>query len=543
MSASMTELRDLHQAYTRLTDKFKTLWTFHQFLQSVHKTFIGDAPGYQVDFQSTYDQIKNVTSVMTFQPPAVVMDTINRLDLMLDQIQQKQSEDERKIAPNYIRRFFEKVRTEDEKLLVTLLRFYFSSRFLSHDTLDKMDFLITNVGARRSIDDGRFLVRFPQELQKLFGAFLALVRRTPPDPADVQKRVGELTAIRDEIDKCFKFEELAEKKLLERLRKTKHELGHAFFSVEVLSAMLDANLAAKNKFIALYEDEEQRILDSSRQLLELEKELGKSAKYHGQDIQEEFKKFRQYKEEFEKSQRDGAGVRHQEVTRLAESIDQLLSRLHLPQEGQKKVEIDDTDVRREIASAEAVEGAGAPILRTPVPGIAAPGERTSGHLTGDPLIGEQASKVLYSVEMIDAGGAPGKAAYGKAMGRLRLEPWEVRAARRLLNGELVNDPLRAREILFFEAAALRLRIDEEAQSLRGNSPDAPLAPDASEEKLAEAGLCLVRAQDMDRRFRAAIEEAAGNSPPEKLNELQRSRFRLLRAFSGLWLLHNLRAGI
>jgi hypothetical protein len=58
--------------------------------------------------------------------------------------------------------------------------------------------------------------------------------------------------------------------------------------------------------------------------------------------------------------------------------------------------------------------------------------------------------------------------------------------------------------------------------------------------LDEASECLVRAQDLDRRFRQALEAVGAAGPPEELNELTRSRFRLLRAFSGLWLLHNAR---
>jgi hypothetical protein len=58
--------------------------------------------------------------------------------------------------------------------------------------------------------------------------------------------------------------------------------------------------------------------------------------------------------------------------------------------------------------------------------------------------------------------------------------------------------------------------------------------------LDEAGECLVRAQDVDRRFRQALEAVGSGGPQEHLNELTRSRFRLLRAFSGLWLLHNAR---
>ena len=43
-----------------------------------------------------------------------------------------------------------------------------------------------------------------------------------------------------------------------------------------------------------------------------------------------------------------------------------------------------------------------------------------------------------------------------------------------------------------------------------------------------------------RRSAVALEAVGPGGLPERLNELTRSRFRLLRAFSGLWLLHNAR---
>ena len=111
VSTSIVDLKTLHDAYTRLTEKFKTFWTFHQFLQGVHKTFFGDTPGYQIDFQGLYDQIKSVTTVLNVQPPPVVMDQIHQLDGRLDIVYRALSADDEKIAASWVRRFFEKVRT------------------------------------------------------------------------------------------------------------------------------------------------------------------------------------------------------------------------------------------------------------------------------------------------------------------------------------------------------------------------------------------------------------------------------------------------
>lgn len=545
MSTSIGDLKPLHAEYTRLTEKFKTYWTFHQFLQGIHKAFFGDAPGYQIDFQGLYDQIKNVSAQMTFQPPATVLERLQRLDLALDQIHGKLADDDRKLAPSYVRRFFEKVRTEDEKLLLALLRFYFFIRHASHDVLDKMDFLITLVGARRSIDDGRYLARFPQELTKLFGGFLGLITRAEPSASDVTRAVNGFAEVRRQIDACTRFEDLTERKILESLRAQKHELGHAFYDVQVLSAILETNLAAKNKFQNLYEEEEQRILESSRQLLELEKELATDPRFGKGDIQEEFRKFRQYKEAFERQQKDGEGVRHQEVTRLAETIDQLLSRLDLPPGGRTTpgpfAAVQPPGPEAAVAETATDPGTGA--SPAPAAPAAAPPAVPAAPGTADPLTADTAQRILYSVELIDDGSGTGKAAYGKTLSRFRLEPWEVRATRRFLHAEpAADDAQRTRDALFFEAATLRVKIEDEAQWLRAVPPEQEITDDLSG-RLRTCGLCLVRAQELDRRFRMALEEAAAAAPPERVNEIHRSRFRLLRSFSGLWLLHNIRASL
>ncbi len=549
MSSSIFDLRELHNAYTRLTEKFKTLWTFHQFLQGIHKTFLGDAPGYQVDFQALYDQIKSVTTAMTFQPPPAVLELINQLESRLETVSRQLTADDEKIAPSYVRRFFEKVRTEDEKLLLALLRFYFYARQVSPETMDKIDFLITLVGARRSLDDGRYLTRFPQELAKLFGQLLALHRRSPVPSAEKAQVIKALGRLKTDIEECARFEDLTEKKILENLRTLKHRLGPVYYDVDVLSAILEANLAAKNRFQALYQEEERRILDSSQRLLELERELAKSAGAGSEEVLAELGRFWQAKEAFDKRRNEGE-IRHAEVTRLAEAIDQLLGKLDLPgPPGAEAVE----EALEEVlpAPAEEVEVTRAQLFvrdlakddRVPE-GLAAPQPATDADVASplvtdvvsDPIAGEHAAKILYSVEMVTEGTGSGHAAFTAALARLRLEPWEVRAARRLQENDY--PPGReaiARDLLFLEGAALRIRIDEQAVALKD------LTSEPQVEVLNSCARALVKAQELDRRFRQGIESS--EDVPERLNELNRSRFRLLRSFAGLWLLHNARTVI
>ena len=530
MSSSMTDIQEIHRAFTRLSEKFKTFWTFHQFLQGIHKAFFADEPGYSVDFQKLYDEIRGITEAMGVRAAARVLETIDRLDLQLDAVHQKILADDAKIAPSYVRRFLERVRTQDEKLLIALLRFYFLSGYLSGDALDKVDFLLTSVGVRQSLDDGRFLPRFPQELQKLFGGLLALSkRREAASDASRTGAIARFRGIKREIEDCKRFEELTERKALERLREMKHSLGPAFFDVEVITAVLEANVAAKNKFHLLWDEEERRILDSSRQLLDMEKEL---SSYPDETLQEEFRRFRAYRELFERHQKDGE-VKHQEVARLAESIEQLFSRLEGMQPG--------ATLTGPISLPEALKGrtAAAPLEEPSSRGETA--EPSVDALRSDPLVGESALQILASVELAEVGTGSGKAARVGALASLRLEPWEVRTARRVVAGELPSSQAALRQdVLFFEAAALRLRIDEEARWFRSAPASEPGRSQSEEERLSRCGTCLVRAQELDRRFRAVLEIAAVSGPPERLNELHRSRFRLLRAFSGLWLIHNQR---
>ena len=538
MSTSIVDLKTLHDAYTRLTEKFKTFWTFHQFLQGVHKTFFGDAPGYQIDFQGLYDEIRAITTIMNVQPPPVVIDQINQLDGRLDVIYRTLSGDDEKIAASWVRRFFEKVRTEDEKLLLAILRFYFHARQVSPEALDKMDFLLTLVGARRSLDDGRYLPRFPQELTKLFSSLLSHVRRVPAPAAELTAAVKALGLIRRDIDACERFEELTEKKILDSLRTVKHRLGPAFYDGNVLSAILDANLAAKNRFQTLYRNEEKRIFESSQQLIDLERELSRRPELADAELQEDFRRFRQFKDEFDRKRGEGE-IRHAQVTRLAESIDQLMARLEAAGESVGEAIPDALPVPEDEDLSEAKE-----TVSGYFPGretVAAPPEpekpvRAMPAVAADALLKEAVSKILYSVDMLQTGAGSGQAAYGTSLSRLRLEPWEVRASRRVQAQEgSPGSEAALGDVLFLEGAALRLKIDELAQIMKPPATDAGRAG-----LLEEAAECLVRAQDLDRRFRQSLEAVGTAGPAERLNELTRSRFRLLRAFSGLWLLHNAR---
>jgi hypothetical protein len=120
---------------------------------------------------------------------------------------------------------------------------------------------------------------------------------------------------------------------------------------------------------------------------------------------------------------------------------------------------------------------------------------------------------------------------------LRLESWEAAAYHKLFE----RRPAEADEdnedlwMLFLRAAALRIKVDEEATIL-ATTLAAEVRPDA--ELLAKAKQSLDTAKELDEDFGDFLHEAVYYSNPKFLHQLYRSRFRLLRGFSGLWLIYD-----
>src|SRR5215470_16178972 len=133
----------LHEDYIRLTERFKALWTFHQFLRGVYKTFFSSEPGYSLDFNALYDQVKAIAADINVASPDATAPRLKQLHGNLDSVAMILREVDRKVSPSFVRRFFEKVRPEDEKIAFYLLRFYFSQPDVDDDVVDKVDFLAT----------------------------------------------------------------------------------------------------------------------------------------------------------------------------------------------------------------------------------------------------------------------------------------------------------------------------------------------------------------------------------------------------------------
>ena len=528
---------ELRTAYQRLTDKFRTLWVFQQFLQGLAAVLpSGGVAGTSAAFTALYEQIKKVKEGRGVRPAAELLDEVQRLDVTLDGLHTTLLLEDRKVPPHVLRQFFERSTRDDDREIVPLLKFYFFARQLQPDDLDKVDFLLTRVGTRRQPDGGLEL-KPAAELAELCGTFLTLTGREEADPAEVRSVLSILDVLRKDIEACGRFEDLIRKKPLENIRTLKRRMGNVFYTAEVLQSLLASNVAAKRKFQALYRQEEERILAMSKHLLDLEAELALDPGFQSEEFQADFRRFRRERDDFENQSRR-RGVRPRDVRRLKEAIHRILLRVEPAAAADFDATFESTAGRTKAGRGARREPPEAPQSPTMPRPSDAPAVDTSWKVETDPLTSPTASKILHTADLSGMGVGPGRASASEALQRLRLEPWEVQAALELARQDETpsrpQDPLGR---LLFNAASLRLRMDEEAGELRGLVAPGGTAL-AEPARLEAAGACLRRAQEVDWLFRAALVEAEARGDAGRHQQLTRSRFRHLRAYTGLWLLHN-----
>jgi hypothetical protein len=526
VSSPASDPEGISKEYARLSEKFKVFWTFHQFLQGVHRTRLRGSSGPAVAFAPPYEQIKRIKETMGVEPAADTRAAMARLDTSLDALHETLAADDHQIAPSTMRQFFERVKAGDEELLLSILKFYYYAPALTPDDTDKVDFLLTRLGTSLGAE-GDPELKSPAEVQKLSESLLSLMERPRADASEVESVVSLLEILRRDLEACEHFEDLSRRKSLENIRTLKHRMGKAFYDPGVMHAILASNVAVKRKFQLLYKEEERRILSASREVLEKEKDLGQDARFTSSEFREDLERFRKDRDEFEKASLE-RGVRPRDVKRLKESLHTLLARLDPAAAKEFEVGPETSSPSGVWRRKDVSQG------RTPVPARRADSAE-SWRAETDRVTAETARRLFASIDL-DRSDTPSQLSDHAA----RLETWEIRSAFRIQRKGKDSEPASARDRLFFNGAVLRQRMDEEAQKLRDLVSEVGESS-ASENTLAAAGKCLVRAREVDGLFRKAL-AAAESEGGEPWSNLTRSRFRHLRTFAGLWLLYDALGG-
>jgi hypothetical protein len=514
---SVADIGALHARYVRLTDRFKSVWTYHQFASSVFKNFRGSDVPYKIDFQATYDRIKRVSTLMNSAQAGDAGASLEMSEVALDRATGAMLRADDEITPSVARRFFERLKRQDEQIVQSLIKFYLYSDAVEGDRRDKIDFLFTRIGEDFMAERGEYWSRESLEFREKIIALVSILKLVEAPPDEVVGLIRAVRNLRDEIQSAQQFEELTERSLLKNARTFKHRLGDLYFHPDILMAIVELNVGTKNCFLKLYHDEERRIVEDSQKLLDhgpaIERNFGET----NPGLLEEIARFRDFKALFDQSRAD-SNIKHDVITQLKHSMSNILSQLD------RGLGIEDEGEEEDLPQA-LLDDAG---LR----------QNIGDHFGNSSVVHRELLRIGKALDAVPGELIPEEAVELPSVRELRLEPWEIAAWQKLFERRSPDggdDDTEELWTVFVQGAALRLKIDEEATNLAA-SRSAGVPADRDLLECARASLDL--SKQLDGLFNGLLHEAVYASSGRVMHQLYRSRFRLLRGFSGLWLIYD-----
>lgn len=532
MSASA--LHELNQRYVRLTDRCRSQWTFYQLLQGLYKHLRETRCPIDLDFQTLFTRLKELGQELAHAEVTRTERQITLLAAQLDRNAELLLRVDADVSPSLLRRFFDRLRNQDEKVLLAIIKYYVDAGSDSVDSLDKLDLLFTRL-VEIPRPDGTSLVREKHEIERIVQPLLAGRPLLPTTPAEVDALLRTATDLRAQILACRSFSDLVGGGALDRFRSFKRALGENLLHPGLLPAVMETTITIKNRFRELWDDEESQLMDDTNRVLELQKVLEAHPELISPELRELLQTFTTVRRRFDAARQE-ENLRREDMLKLRQTLTLILERYDLA-----------------VSTEEAPSATAADLLRVdedtqpttaPGPVAARPPDLRTHHLEAelppDPLLADYLNKIAFALDMVGRDRDPVETAQAKELSSLRLEPCEIAAFRRVEDGQSPAGTLIGeRDRLYLQTAALRVRIDEEAREIdRLKGRDRELLLGA----LERAAQTLQRAAEMERRFHWFIDDALYRGDTENLDPLHRTRFRLLRAYSGLWLLHNEHGG-
>ena len=558
----MSVARSQHpsERFTRLSDRFRSLWTFYQFLGGVFKHLGRGALPYEYDFQGLYRRLQEIAPRAGMDGDDTVGRELDDVERELVAIHDALREIDSGLAPSLLRRFFDRLRQQDEKILFVLAKFYLQSREMDRDTLDKLDILLTRL-ASAPLDDGRALPKDPSELEEVFSRLVAI--GAPPSLEEFERGalIQAVSALREEIEAVRSFDELLTSGVLDRFRELKLRLGMNLLDPRLLTEVVMTNVAARNRFEELYREEEVQILEDTNRIFEIERYLERNPGFAAEDLREQISTFRRFRNRFDAGRKE-ENLKREDVLDLKRTMHRILAQFDAGLGRESAEPSARPEVRAAVAPPAGPFGETGPAAAdeaapaASVPGAdAAPawdaeaGEDRASNTASleeivppDNLLNEHLHKIMFALELVAWDHDAEQAAEAKEIHNLRLEPWEVSAYRKLAGREVAEGTL-AWELqrFYLTAAALRIKMEEETAEIerlnRSNNAERLF------EILERAGRSLERGREVEKRFQWFIDDHLYRGDTERLEQLYRSRFRFLLAYSRLWLDHQAAGGI
>src|ERR671923_1794303 len=100
---SVAEIGLLHGRYVRLSDRFKSLWTYHQFASGVFKNLLPAPLPYRIDFQNLFDRIKAASAVLNNSQVNEAAAAIGLCELALDRAAAQLLRADEQVVPSIVR--------------------------------------------------------------------------------------------------------------------------------------------------------------------------------------------------------------------------------------------------------------------------------------------------------------------------------------------------------------------------------------------------------------------------------------------------------
>ncbi|MCB1058356.1 MAG: hypothetical protein KDD11_22880, partial [Acidobacteria bacterium] len=239
------------------------------------------------------------------------------------------------------------------------------------------------------------------------------------------------------------LDDLNDQNLVVHYRQFKHSLGEMFFHPRILLPIVETNLRLNRLIQQLYNQEERRIVTDYQRIFELEREVPVDG-----DMDRELTQFRSAVERFER-QLESQELRLQDLASIRDRMRSLLPRLH--QAGRDSGAV----------STEREENSGLVSLPPDTEGDGASALAGSGYREE---LADTFDRLMEALAESNPTASPKSVALSRELFPFRLESREVIAYRRL-HTEPDADQLLERFLL--EAAALRMRINEDAEAIKG----------------------------------------------------------------------------
>jgi hypothetical protein len=509
--ATVQELSVLHRRYADLSHRFRAGWTFHQFLHSLGKSLLQRMEdSHSAAFQDLYAELKEVSQILNAAESDRIRSRLDTIDRRLTELMAALDEEDTKLTPDLMRQFFRRMKTYDDKILTQLVKFYIYVQRggpWPPDRLDKTDFLLARLSEHEDDRTGEMTLSDTPRLTEIYHGLWTMLGAETPEREVVEMYRRQIDALRGEVSRMDSIDRLNEVGLVRSFRDLKHDLGALYFHPDLLLSIQDTNLALKSRIEKIYRQEERRIMSEYQRVFELEREMPID-----RELGVELSEFRQEIERFE-HKLQSQEFKLEDIAQIRQRVRELLPRLTATEHTSAGMRAQAPFTTGEHLLNAAAEAAAAPLGQN------------------DEILGEPYRRLVDALRDINPELASERVVLNPEIFPLRLEPREVTAYRRLFGRKPCDREL---EQFLLEAAALRLRVNDEAHEITGILDETSITGESPVYVRARSAARLADAYLW--RFNHVMSQAALGTDLSETRQLEVLRMRLMRDYSGLWLL-------